>query len=98
MKDILKRVVYDYRLKNLKGYFAHEFVPDKNPLIISGSPRGGTTWLYEVIEKSTNDLNCGSHCIQKLLEIILQVQINGSKNIFQPIIIFRNWKIILVIF
>lgn len=54
MKDILKRVVYDYRLKNLKGYFEHEFVPDKNPLIISGSPRGGTTWLYEVIEKSTN--------------------------------------------
>lgn len=49
----LKRTVYDYRLKNLQHYFASEFKPGKNPLIISGAPRGGTTWVYEVLQAAT---------------------------------------------
>lgn len=48
----LKRPIYNYRLKKLQRFFAEEFKPAKDALIISGAPRGGTTWVYEVIQGS----------------------------------------------
>lgn len=47
-------MVYLFRLKRINSFFRNEFKGKQHPIIISGSPRGGTTWLYEVLQASTN--------------------------------------------
>lgn len=49
----IKKYFYLFRLNKLKKYFRNN-ISKTNPIIISGSPRGGTTWLYEVFQSTSN--------------------------------------------
>jgi len=50
----ISRLVYMLRLTVLKRYLANANNLNSPVRVISGSPRGGTTWLYEVIEKNSS--------------------------------------------
>lgn len=49
----ISRAVYIARLFTLQRYFAKTSQSTSSVRLISGSPRGGTTWLYEVIERNS---------------------------------------------
>lgn len=51
----VKRSVYNYRLARLQSYFSKKKITSDNSLIISGTPRGGTTWVYEVLVNGINN-------------------------------------------
>lgn len=48
----VKKSVYNFRLKRLQTFFKKNKF-EKPAIVISGSPRGGTTWLFEVLQKTT---------------------------------------------
>ena len=48
---LLTRLIYEYRLGKIKANFNKSKL-QKKAIIISGSPRGGTTWLFEVLQKT----------------------------------------------
>lgn len=68
MISFLERKVYELRLQKRQAYFRDRFIPKRNPIIISAFPRGGSTWLFEVIQKATNSFSLWEPLHPKNLE------------------------------
>lgn len=45
----LTRFVYNIRLKKLQKYYKKKIINSQDVILISGTPRGGTTWVNEVL-------------------------------------------------
>jgi hypothetical protein len=46
----LEKLIYNYRLKKIENYYQKKTFNLRNSIIISGHPRGGTTWVNDVIK------------------------------------------------
>ncbi len=45
----LKQSVYQYRLSKIQTFFDKKSIKPEDVIIISGTPRGGTTWVNEIL-------------------------------------------------